>query len=954
MTPHLRTWLYQACQFLLAESNIPTTSKVCTSANDLDNYLALTQASAPTLLLDYRQWGNLSQQYLEHPQNRHLFLHHDPLTLTAWELSQGKTAFSHILLELWLTQGQADWRTQPQTYLIDFSQLLARPKPTLRKITAFLGISPGEATFKDLLFRYPLPTPDPENPTKGFSSLAPAYPSSDSLTTEQRLLLTIFLRPSREIWFGPDTDRYDRQLNQRFSTVATEAWQKIFQTITDLVNEHLSDRLGDWLKTAYDHGVKVLQTQNPTGAAQLLTLLAEQLQQLEKHQEAKLLYQEVLQLYPQNLNAAFVLGQLAEQEDNIPEAIGYYQQVIQQDPHHSKALFRLAYLNKIQENFTQAEDYLLEILQKDPNHQIAQYWLIKVLESQGQLDRAKTWVKENDIEFLQKLPDYLSHTGGNAYDEANYDLAKSCYHLALELEPNRYQDWFDLALVASKEKKRTEAIRYYQKVLAINPDHDETMVNLGALLIHQGKFTEAIALLEQALKRDEQNSMAYHNLAICYVYQGQLGEAAFYANQAVQNKPEDPGYHSHLLTILSAMTEIRSEDLAQVSRVWYDNHVVAKALPQITHYANSLDGDRPLRVGFVSGDFKRHSVSYFVKPIFEHHHPEQIEIYAYAQVEEPDDLTDTLKTFCDHWRDTVNLEDQEMANQIQQDQIDILVDLSGHTLFNRLSVFGMKPAPIQATYLGYPATTGLPTVDYWITDTQLHPKDTQERAVEEIWRLPRCYISYDPPNPSPPIGPLPQTQLGVITFGSFNASRKLTPQTLKIWSEILKQVPRSRLLLKCSDPRYSPQLMIESFMKLGIDRERLIVYRNSPYQDHLNLYNQVDLHLDPMPYTGCTTTCEALWMGVPTLTLAGQKKMERMSTSILAHTGLEDFIAQTPEEYITKAVYFVTHPEYLMNLRQTLRDRLATSQLLDGIGLTHTLENAFRQMWHRYLRTQDL
>ena len=359
-------------------------------------------------------------------------------------------------------------------------------------------------------------------------------------------------------------------------------------------------------------------------------------------------------------------------------------------------------------------------------------------------------------------------------------------------------------------------------------------------------------------------------------------------------------------------------------------------------------------MGFVSGDFKRHSVSYFIKPIFEHHHPEKIELYAYAQVEEPDDLTDTLKTFCDHWRDTVNLEDQEMANQIQQDQIDILVDLSGHTLFNRLSVFGMKPAPIQATYLGYPATTGLPTVDYWITDTQLHPKDTKEIAVEEIWRLPRCYISYDPPDPAPPIGPLPQTQLGVITFGSFNASRKLTPQTLKIWSEILKQVPRSRLLLKCSDPRYSPQLMIESFMKLGIDRERLIVYRNSPYQDHLNLYNQVDLHLDPMPYTGCTTTCEALWMGVPTLTLAGQKKMERMSTSILAHTGLENFIAQTPEDYIAKAVEFVTHPEYLALLRQTLRDRLKTSQLLDGIGLTHALETAFRQMWHRYLTTQDL
>ncbi len=953
MTPHLRTWLYQTCQFLLTRSGLPPEGKVCTSANDLDHYLALAQTATTTRLVNYRLWGNLSQQYLKQPQSRHLFLYHDPFTLTAWELSQGKTAFSHVLLELWLTQGTPDWLTQEQTYLLDLSQLLARPKPTLRKIAAFLGITPAESTLRDLLLAYPLPIPNLTNLSKGFSPLIPASPSPDSLTSEQQLLLTLFLRPSREIWFGPDGDRYDRQLQQLFAIVPSEAWQQSFQEITQLLDEHLGDRLGEWLQTAYDQGVKVLERQNPTVAAQLLALMAEQLQQRENHQEAKILYQEALQLNPQEIKVAWSLGQLAEQEGNIPDAITYYQGLLQQKPHHPNALFRIADLSRLQGNFAQAEDYLLQILQKNPKHQIAQYWLIKTLESQGQLNRAKNWVKENDIEFLQKLPDYLSHTGGNAYDKADYELAKNCYQLALELEPNRYQNWFDLALVASKEKKRSEAIRYYQKVLTINPDHEETMVNLGALLIHQGKFTQAIALLEKALTLNEQNSMAYHNLAICYVYQGRLGEAAFYANQAVQNKPDDPGYHSHLLTILSAMAEIQSTDLAQVSQVWYDNHVVAKSLPAITHYANTLDGDRTLRVGFVSGDFKRHSVSYFMKPIFEHHHPDQIQIYAYAQVDEPDDLTETLKSFCDQWRDTVELNDQEMANQIQQDQIDILVDLSGHTLLNRLSVFGMKPAPIQATYLGYPATTGLPTVDYWITDYQIHPEQTTEVPVEEIWRLPRCYISYDPPNPAPPVGPLPQTQLGLITFGSFNASRKLTPQTLEIWSAILKQVPRSRLLLKCSDPRYSPQLMIESFMKLGIERERLIVYRNSPYQDHLNLYNQVDLHLDPMPYTGCTTTCEALWMGVPTLTLAGQKKMERMSASILAHVGLEDFIAQTPEDYITKAVDFVTHPELLKDLRQTLRDRLASSQLLDGLGLTEALENAFRQMWHRYLATQN-
>ncbi|MFM7383020.1 MAG: tetratricopeptide repeat protein, partial [Microcystaceae cyanobacterium] len=646
-------------------------------------------------------------------------------------------AFSHILLELWLTQGQTAWLHQEQTYLLNLSQLLARPKPTLRKIAAFLEITPTETTLKDLLLQCPLPTPDLTEISKGFSSLLPAYPSPDTLAPEQRLLLTLFLRPSREIWFGPDTERYDRQLNQWFPTVATEAWQKTFQVITDLVNEHLGDRLGDWLQTAYDHGVVPLQVQNPIGAAQLLSLLAGQLQKNDNQQEAKILYREALRLNSQDINTGFILGQLAERESELSEAITYYQLVLQQAPQHQQALFRLADLCRLQGNFTQAEDYLRQILQKEPQHQIAQYWLLKTLDSQGQLERAKQWVKEEDIEFVLKLPDYLSHTGGTAYDEANYELAKNCYQLALELEPNRYQDWFDLALVANKEKKRSEAIRCYQKVLTLNPDHGETMVNLGALFIHQGQFTQAIALLEKALTLNPQNAMAYHNLAIAYVYQGRLAEAAFYANQAVQNCPEDAGYHSHLLTILSAMAEIRSEDLAQVSRVWYDNHVVAKGLAPITHWTNTLDRERPLRVGFISGDFKRHSVSYFMKPIFEHHHPEQIQIYAYAQVDEPDDLTETLKSLCDHWRDTVGLEDQALADLIQQDQIDILVDLSGHTLHHRLSVLGMKPAPIQATYLGYPATTGLPTVDYWITDYQIHPEDTTEVAVEEIWRLPR-------------------------------------------------------------------------------------------------------------------------------------------------------------------------------------------------------------------------
>ncbi|MFN5514584.1 MAG: tetratricopeptide repeat protein, partial [Cyanobacteriota bacterium] len=736
MAPQWRTWLYQACQFLLTQGEIPIEGKVCTSAADLDNYLSLMQPSQSTRLLGYRIWGDLSQKYLALPQNRQLFLYGDPFTLTAEELGQGKTPFSHILLELWLTQGHSAGLNPSQTCLVHFAQLLERPKPVLKEIAAFLGLTPTEKTLKDLLATHPLPAPDKGASGKGFGAKRP--PAPDLLPPEQRLLLTLFLRPSRAIWFGADGQDYDRRLLQLFATAAPEVWQKTFQDVTDLLMDHLGDRLGDWLKTAYDHGVVPLRVENPQGAAQLLLTLGERLREREQEEQAKPFYQEALRLDPTNVQAALALGRLAEGEKNGAEATAYYQQALESDLDNAKALLRLATFHRVQKNFSQAEVYLEGILRQNPQDQLARYWLVKTLEETGELERAKQRFSEEEIELLQNLTGYLSGAGGKAFDEKNYEFAKDCYHLALEIDPHNYAHYFNLALIATKEKKPQAAIRYYHKSLTFKPDHPETLVNLAALLSQRGEFQPAIALLEQALKLDEQNSMAYHNLAICYVYQGRLAEAALYANQAVQNAPGDPLYHSHLLATLSAMKEVRSEDLAQVSRVWYDNHVVVKGLPRLSQYANNLDPDRPLRVGFVSGDFKRHSVSYFMKPIFQHHNPDQIQIYAYAQVEEPDDFTETLKGLCDHWRDTVELDDSALAAQIQRDQIDILVDLSGHTLLNRLAVFGMKPAPIQATYLGYPATTGLPTIDYWITDSYIHPPAATDPAGGGRWGLRRC------------------------------------------------------------------------------------------------------------------------------------------------------------------------------------------------------------------------
>jgi FkbM family methyltransferase len=382
------------------------------------------------------------------------------------------------------------------------------------------------------------------------------------------------------------------------------------------------------------------------------------------------------------------------------------------------------------------------------------------------------------------------------------------------------------------------------------------------------------------------------------------------------------------------------------------NNMAELTIPQSNIPNQGSAAQHKLKIGYVSPDFKRHPVGKFIAPIIKHHDHQKFEIYCYGEIQKVDEITEEIQSSCDHWRSTLGLTDAEVIEQIKQDQIDILIDLAGHTDDNRLPIFFSKPAPIQASYLGYFATTGIPTIDYWITDHHLHPVDTEEKTSETIWRLPRCYVAYQPSPEALEVNPLPALSSEYITFGCLNNFSKLNPFLLSLWAKILQALPQSRLILKShyhnlDDPeeKQSVELFLQE-QGFNLEQVELI---DSPTlaEDYFTLYHRIDIHLDTFPYNGCTTTCDALWMGVPVLTLAGDRKIQRMGNSLLQAIGLGDWIAHSPEEYVNKAITFAQDLEAIAQLRTSLRERFQKSQLGDIEGLTLALENAYQQMWKK-------
>ena len=482
----------------------------------------------------------------------------------------------------------------------------------------------------------------------------------------------------------------------------------------------------------------------------------------------------------------------------------------------------------------------------------------------------------------------------------------------------------------------------YDAALRIRPGYAAAHSNRGNALKEAGRLQEALASYEAALRLKPDFAEAHANRGNTLTALGRLDEALASYETALGFKPDHAEAHSNYLLALH-YREADAGAILPAARRFGRLFAPASAVvaPRL--------GGRRLRIGYVSGDFRRHSVSYFFEPLLRHHDRERFELFAYSNNVGDDDTTRRLMAGFDHWRRIRGVGDETVADGIRADGIDILVDLAGHTAHNRLPVFARRPAPVQVSWLGYPGTTGLAAIDYRLVDAVTDPEgEADALATETLIRLSPGFLCYGPPADAPL--PASRPAGGGVTFGSFNNPAKLSPEAVALWAEILHRLPEARLLLKGRPfaDGLARGIMEGRFAGHGIAAGRLELTGWLPGDgDHMATYGRVDVALDPFPYNGTTTTCEALWMGVPVVTLAGSRHAGRVGASLLHRLGLDDLVAGDPAAYIGIALGLAGRRDRLAELRQTLRPRLAASSLGDAAGFARAVECAFHEMWER-------
>ncbi len=540
-------------------------------------------------------------------------------------------------------------------------------------------------------------------------------------------------------------------------------------------------------------------------------------------------------------------------------------------------------------------------------------------------------------------------------DKKFTEAAQLCQELEL-LFPTNENLVYAQGVIARGTGDLEQAAALFEQALERNPAYPICLNTYGLLLRDIGRTHQSRQCFEQALKHDPSFGAAMNNLGSVLKDVARYDEALTWLRKGAEALRDNPAAHSNVLfTLVGYELEPAGDRLAEAQRFAekFGHHPFERWRDRIP----DPHPQRRLKIGLVSPDFCRHAVSYFVEPLLEQWDRQKLEITLYASGEQFDDYSARLQGKADRWVNLRGQSDEACVRKILQDEIDILLDLAGHTAGNRLALFGAKAAPIQATYLGYYGTTGLPQVDYWVTDAALHPPEHDENdpCSEERWRLDRCYVSFRPLPTAPPIQAPPCLKTNVITFGSFNQSRKITPRTASHWMGVLNAVPNSKLLLKSKNlgEQVERERVENLFKEMGLAAERLELRGHSPsLEEHMAAYNDVDIALDTFPYTGCTTTADALWMGVPVLTVAGDSMVSRQAAAVLRGVGLDPWICRDGAEMVERALSLVNDRNQLEQQRLQQREQVADSELLDHAGLAASLESAFRSWWLRWLQQQ--
>lgn len=540
----------------------------------------------------------------------------------------------------------------------------------------------------------------------------------------------------------------------------------------------------------------------------------------------------------------------------------------------------------------------------------------------------------------------LANLGSALYRLGRLAESERAYRRAFALRPDYPEALSNFGNVLFDLERIEESVAANRRAVALKPDYAPAWNNLGNGLKRLGRYADAVGAYERAHVLAPDYADALANLGETLKEQGRAAEAVAVLRRAVAGAPGRAAIGSNFLFAMNADGGLAPDDVFAAHREW--GRRVAAAAPPAGRHDNSRDPDRRLRVGYLSPDFRRHSVAYFFEPLLAAHDRRAIEVICYSNVARPDAVTERLKGLADGWREGRALDDADLAASIRRDAIDVLVDLAGHTMDSRLAVLAHRPAPVQASYLGYPNTTGLAAVDLRLTDASCDPLGDADRFhVEKLVRLPRVFLAYRPPDDAPETAPPPCLANGFVTFGSFNNLAKVGPETVAAWAAVLGAVPDARLFLKakalaCEGTRAR---VAAAFGREGVAPARLEFSGWIVDGNPLSAYRRVDVALDTFPYNGTTTTCEALWMGVPVATVAGRTHAGRVGLSLLSAAGLGELAFADAPALVAGAAALAHDRDRLLVLRRTLRARLAASPLLDGPGLARAIEAAYRAAW---------
>jgi protein O-GlcNAc transferase len=627
---------------------------------------------------------------------------------------------------------------------------------------------------------------------------------------------------------------------------------------------------------------------------------------LGREEEAIKSLRKAIAVRPDHVNAYVYLGDALARQGAPEDAVASYRAALRLNPEHAGAHNNLANVFRQLKRFLEAAD----------NY------------------RAAIYIKPTATAYAN-LGQTLEELGESEAAIANYQAA-------LDLAP---QD----AAIAGAYGRLLTALGRTEEAAAVEA-RTADRADKGHEL---SELEERAARDRMAISVDPSNAVAHNNLASTLATMGKLKEAREVYREALRLRPDYFLAWSDMLFTSNYLGDLAPAEGLVEAKAYGD--ALARRVTARQSHRNGVDPDRRLRIGLVSGDLRSHPVGRFLDNVLGELDPTTLELFAYSAADSSDELTERLMRSVPNWRDVQGVDNDALDAIIVADKIDILMDLSGHTARNQLQVFARKPAPIAVTWLGYFATTGLTAIDYVLANRFVIPLGEEDQWVEKPWRLPETYLCFAPPKIAAPLAPPPERKNGYVTFGSANNLSKTSDPTVACWADVLKAVPGSRLVLRSTplaDTRVADSTR-QRFAEHGVEPERLVLQKSvSDYGQHLAAYNQIDIALDPFPYAGGTTSVEALWMGVPVLTLKGDRYVAHMGENILHHMDMPDWIAETPADYVAKAARHAADLDGLTALRSGLRHRLAVSPLCDAPRFARNLEVAFRGMWQVWCAEQ--